>query len=655
MNDTLEKKLSLLPEDPGVYVMLDKEGTIIYVGKAKVLKNRVRQYFHSGDKPEKVAAMVANISDFYYIITRSEIDALSLENNLIKKHKPRYNILLKDDKTYPYIKVNLKEKFPSFVITRKLRKDGCRYFGPFMGGVNAKDTLEIVNCAFLVRPCSVAIGEKFKKECLNYHLGKCLAPCAGLCSEEEYRRRAEEAVDFLAGNDEGVEEILKSRMEKFAALEEFELALSYREKLRMLEKIRLKRITALNKFVNADIIATASDGVYGVVNLLVTRSGRMQGGKNFAFDDLSETDGERLKHFVMQYYSHGQELPDEIVVSGEIADGQALAEYFRREFGRSVLISTPERGIRRQLADMAKKNAEDYLAKEVERIRHKDDMTRLACKKLKETLGLRRYPKRMECYDISHVSGVDKVGSMVVFCDGEPDKNAYRRFRIRTVEGSDDFACLREVLSRRLAKLGTDEEEKFPRPDLVVIDGGKGQLSAVKEVFGEKYADIDVISLAKREEEIFTETSEEPVVLPRRDFTLRMLQRLRDEAHRFAITYHRATHEKRNLASALDEAEGVGKIRKKALLAAFGSVENIRRATVEELTAVEGIGRASAETILRSLNGKKENALPPQTEEKPTGDGSEEEGNASSVSDVPTPAESGNANDMTEEKKGDRL
>lgn len=602
MNDSLEKKLSMLPEDPGVYVMLDKEGTIIYVGKAKVLKNRVRQYFYSNEKPEKVAAMVSNIADFYYIITRSEIDALSLENNLIKKHKPRYNILLKDDKTYPYIKVNVKEKFPSFVVTRKVGKDGCRYFGPFMGGVNAKDTLEIVNCAFLVRPCSIPIGDKPKKECLNYHLKKCLAPCAGLCDEGEYRRRADEAIDFLAGNDEGVEEILKSRMEKFAALEEFELALSYRDKLRMLEKIKLKRITALNKFVNADILATASDGVYSVVNVLVTRSGRMQGGKNYAFDDLSETDGERLKHFAMQYYVRGEELPDEMIVSGEISDAAAMEEYFRREFGKSVSVIVPERGVKKKLADMAKKNAEDYLAKEVERIRHKDDMTRLACKKLKEELGLKRYPKRMECYDISHISGVDKVGSMVVFYDGEPDKDSYRRFRIRTVEGSDDFACLKEVLTRRLSKLGTEEEDKFPRPDLVVIDGGKGQLSAVKEVFGEKYGDIDLISLAKREEEIFTERSDYPVVLPRRDFTLRMLQRIRDEAHRFAITYHRATHEKRNLASALDGAEGIGKARKKALLAKFGSVENIRRATAEELMQVEGIGKANAEKLLRHLN-----------------------------------------------------
>ncbi len=604
----LDAKIKMLPESPGVYVMLGADGTIIYVGKAKVLKNRVKQYFYSNKKPEKVAAMVSNIADFYYIMTNSEIDALSLENNLIKKHKPRYNILLKDDKTYPYIRVNLKERFPSFAVTRKIKRDGAKYFGPYMGGVNVKDTLEIVNGAFGLRPCSYTLSpEKPRKPCLNYHIKKCSAPCAGYCNEEEYKTRVNGAIDFLSGNDDGVEEKLKAQMEKFAAIEEFEIALSYREKLKMLEKIKLKRITALNRFIDMDVIAVASNGVYSAANVLIIRGGRMQGGKNYALGDAELDDSGMLGGFISRYYTEGTELPDEILVEGDFPESATISEYLKALTGKTVKIYSAERGVKRQLLSMAKKNAEDYLEKEVDRIKHRDDMTVAACKKLKKELNLRKYPRRMECYDISHVSGVDKVGSMVVFIDGEADKSSYRRFRIKTVEGSDDFACLKEVLTRRLNKLGGDEEEKFPKPDLIVIDGGKGQLSAVKEVMGEKYADIDLISLAKREEEIFTESSSEPIVLPRRDYTLRMLQRIRDEAHRFAITYHRSTHAKRNLESELTEIDGIGKKKRAALLKAFGSVENIKRATTEELSAVDGIGEKHAKAIKEYFENEEKN------------------------------------------------
>lgn len=598
MRKDLEEKIKMLPLNPGVYVMLGTDGQIIYVGKAKNLKNRVKQYFYSNKKPEKVEAMVSNIADFYYIITESEIDALSLENNLIKKHKPRYNILLKDDKTYPYIRVNLKEKFPTFSVTRKIKKDGARYFGPYMGGVNVKDTLEIVNGAFGLRPCKLALdGKKIIKPCLDYHIKKCLAPCAGYCTEEEYGLRVDKAVDFLSGDDDGVEELLKTQMEKFAEKEEFEIALSYREKLKMLEKIKLKRITALNKFLDIDVLAVSSNGIYASANILVVRGGRMQGGRNFALDDAEMSDSDRISAFISQYYTSGVSIPDEILVPEDFSESEALSEFIKSEFNKSVRIYTAERGVKRQLLLMAKKNADDYLEKEVDRIKHRDDMTKTACKQLQKVLGLKKYPRRMECYDISHISGVDKVGSMVVFIDGEADKNSYRRFKIKTVEGSDDFACLKEVLLRRLNKLGTEEEEKFPRPDLIVVDGGKGQLSAVKEIMGEKYSDIDLISLAKQEEEIFTEKFSDAVVLPRRDYTLRMLQRIRDEAHRFAITYHRATHLKRNISSELNEIEGIGKVKRIALIKAFGSVENIKRATLEELKKVEGIGEKHAKAI----------------------------------------------------------
>ena len=607
MNEVLESKIKMLPTSPGVYVMLDSSGQIIYVGKAKVLKNRVKQYFYSTQKTEKVAAMVSNIADFYYIITESEIDALSLENNLIKKHKPRYNILLKDDKTYPYIKVDLKAKFPTFTVTRKIKRDGARYFGPFMGGVNVKDTLEIINTAFMIRTCQTVINpEKPKRECLNYHIGKCLAPCAGKCTEKEYDERVRLALDFLGGDDEKVEEILKERMERCSEIEEFELALSYRDRLKMLDKIKLRRITALNRFVNADVIAVATNGVYASINMLFIRSGRMQGGKNFAVSDAEEDNGERISSFITQYYASGVELPDEIMISAPVQDAEALSGYFKKEFSKSVRIYVPERGDKRKLVEMAIENAEDYLEKEVDRIKHKDDMTTAACLKMKKLLSLKNVPKRIECYDISHISGVDKVGSMVVFTDGEADKTEYRRFRIKTVEGSDDFACLKEVLSRRISKLGTDEEEKFAKPDLIVIDGGKGQLSSVEEVFVAKgITDIDLISLAKREEEIFTLSSSEPIVLPRRDYCLRLLQRLRDEAHRFAITYHRHTHEKTNLQSELTKIEGIGEKKRKALIDKFGSLENIKRASKEELKETEGIGDKQADAVIAYFHEKK--------------------------------------------------
>lgn len=607
MNEVLESKIKMLPTSPGVYVMLDSSGQIIYVGKAKVLKNRVKQYFYSTQKAEKVAAMVSNIADFYYIITESEIDALSLENNLIKKHKPRYNILLKDDKTYPYIKVDLKAKFPTFTVTRKIKRDGARYFGPFMGGVNVKDTLEIINTAFMIRTCQTVINpEKPKRECLNYHIGKCLAPCAGKCTEKEYDERVRLALDFLGGDDEKVEEILKERMERCSEIEEFELALSYRDRLKMLDKIKLRRITALNRFVNADVIAVATNGVYAAINMLFIRSGRMQGGKNFAVSDAEEDNGERISSFITQYYASGVELPDEIMISAPVQDAEALSGYFKKEFSKSVRIYVPERGDKRKLVEMAIENAEDYLEKEVDRIKHKDDMTTAACLKMKKLLSLKNVPKRIECYDISHISGVDKVGSMVVFTDGEADKTEYRRFRIKTVEGSDDFACLKEVLSRRISKLGTDEEEKFAKPDLIVIDGGKGQLSSVEEVFVAKgITDIDLISLAKKEEEIFTLSSPEPIVLPRRDYCLRLLQRLRDEAHRFAITYHRHTHEKTNLQSELTKIEGIGEKKRKALIDKFGSLENIKRASKEELKETEGIGDKQADAVIAYFHEKK--------------------------------------------------
>ena len=592
----IKEKLKLLPDAPGVYIMMDAEGTVIYVGKARVLKNRVRQYFHSSLKSPKVQAMVANIADFSYVVTPSEVDALSLENTYIKKYKPKYNILLKDDKTYPYIKVWTKEEFPHIGITRKVKRGDGRYFGPFMGGISAKEIVDVAAKVYHVRTCTVAIREKPAKPCLEYHLGRCGAPCARLTSREEYAKGVERALAFLSGDYEEAERILTEKMRGFAEREEFELAMEYRDRIDMLSRLGEKRITAMPRDVDADIWAFETNGLYAAASVLLTRGGVMQGSRNFSLEEGAGERGESFLSFLTQYYS-AHELPHELVCD-EPFDEALFLRYAEERAGRKLTVTRPKFGIRRELLDMAEGNVKEYLEKSVSAIAHKNDMTTGACERLKELLHLSRYPKRMECYDISNISGVDKVGSMVVFTDGEADKVLYRRFRIRTVEGANDFASLQEVLRRRLAKLGTAEEERFARPQLIVIDGGRGQLSAVKEIFDELgVSDIDLVALAKQEEEVYTLSSPDPVRIDRRDYALKTLQRIRDEAHRFAITYFRSLHSRRNLASVLDEIEGVGKQKRRALMQAFGDIDKIMHASEEQLSRVEGIGPALAARI----------------------------------------------------------
>ena len=603
--DVIKEKLKLLPDNPGVYIMLDKYSNVIYVGKARVLKNRVRQYFHSSPKLDMVMRMVENIADFNYIITKTERDALALENNLIKKYKPKYNILLKDDKTYPYIKVDLHEQYPAFYVTRKVKKDGARYYGPYMGGVSYKDILEILQLTFRIRLCHTAITDKPKRECLNFHIGRCLAPCAHKCTREEYAACVKKAVNFLEGNYKDGEAVLKEKMLSAAAGENFELALDYRNKIEMLSKLEARRITSLSNFLDADIIAYTTNNLYSAINVLITRKGVMQGGTSYALEDAHSSDAEALSQFISQYYA--DRLPPSEIITESCLEGEKelLETFFKEKYDKSVKITFAKQGVKAQLLQMAQENANEYLAKSIDKIKHKDDMTINACKRLQEVLKLKNYPRRMECYDISNISGVDKVGSMVVFIDGEADRNSYRRFRIKTVEGANDFASLQEVLTRRLKKLGTDEEERFPKPDLIIIDGGKGQLSAVEEIFNQMgISGIELISLAKREEEVFTLTSEESIRIDHRDFALKMLQRIRDEAHRFAITYFRNLHSKRNLESVLSEIEGVGKKKRMTLMERFGTIDKIMNAGEEELASTEGIGPVLAKNIRKYFEEK---------------------------------------------------
>ncbi len=599
--ESLQEKLKHLPENPGVYVMLDKDGVIIYVGKAKNLKNRVRQYFFNNLKTQKVMAMVENVRDFYYIIVPTEIDALSLENNLIKKHKPRYNILLKDDKTYPYIRVDLKEEFPAFAITRKIKKDGAKYFGPFMGGINVHSILETLNLAFDLRPCSKKLNPKESaKPCLNYHIKKCLAPCALMISKQEYYQKVLDAIAFLSGDTADMEKLLQEKMTLASENEDFELALKYKETLLGLEKLKQKRITAINKFISADVIAYESNGIFSSVNILMIRSGRMLGGKNFAFESGAIDGAETIAEFILRYYDKTTDIPDEIIL-GETIDEQLIKSYFSNNFSKTPQFVLPKQGVKKQLLAMAEVNAKEHLETNIDKIKHKEDMTVSACKSLQQKLHLSKYPKRMECYDISNVSGKDKVGSMVVFIDGEADKESYRRFKIISFEGADDYLSHQEMMQRRLDRLNSSPD-KFPKPDLIIIDGGKGQLSSVKEIFDKNgITDIDLIALAEKNEEIYTLDSSLPIILPKSDYCLRMLQRIRDEAHRFAITYHRSLRGKRALSSVLDSVKGLGKVKKQALLDRFKDLSGIVTATKEQLKEVEGIGDKQAELIIIAL------------------------------------------------------
>ncbi len=596
MTDELLSKIKLLPTLPGVYVMQDSDNNVIYVGKAKNLKNRVSSYFRNGFKTEKVAVMVMNVTDFYYILTPTEKDALTLENNLIKKYKPKYNILLKDDKSYPYIKVNLKENFPRFTITRKIKNDGAKYFGPYMLGVGVTDVLEILKEAYLIRPCNLVLdGSKTKKECLNYHISRCIAPCAKKCSYSEYNDNVKKAIDFLNGNTEEAKLLLTQKMNVAVENEEYERAIVLRDKINMLAKLKDKQITHISRFLTADVIATKSDGIFSSITIMFVRGGRVSGIKNFANQTLSELDSDRVLEFISRYYLDGKEIPDEIIIPFEIENKEFLENYLSELRGKKIEILAPKKAVRGQLLKMATDNAEDYLSRQINKVKHKDDMTIIACQRLQKILNLKRYPRRIECYDISHISGVDKVGSMTVFIDGEPSKNDYRRFKIKTVEGNNDFDCLKEVLTRRLLRL--DSDDKWSKPDLILIDGGKGQLTAVKDAIQSLAPNLDFISLAERNEEIYTVNSKDPIVLDKSDYCLKVLQRIRDEAHRFAITFNRQLRGKRTLRSVLLEIDGIGPQKRNALLDKFKDIPSIKNASIEELTKVDGIGFSQAQKI----------------------------------------------------------
>ena len=605
MNERIKNKLKTLTTRPGVYVMRDKNGDIIYIGKAKNLKNRVSQYFHSSPKPSKVQAMVNNIDDFDYFIAMSELDALALESNLIHKHQPFYNILLKDGKMFPYIKIDMKEDFPRLEIVRKVKKDdGAKYFGPYIAGIDPREILKTISFAFKIRTCKSKIteGSTAKRECLNYSLGLCLAPCTGRVTKAEYAEEIKKVIRFLNGNDDEIEQILTEKMQTASNLQNFERAIELRECLKMIAKLKQRVVANLPKDVDKDIFAYHTDGLNGVVTVVVVRAGKILGVANFVQSDAELEEAQTHFNFIAEYYGRTI-VPNEIIVNYEI-DEKLLREYL----GKNVKVISNPHGVNLKLLNMAKENAVEYLSKHLEKEKIAYSTGLGAVKQLQEKLGLRELPTRMECYDISHISGTNKVASMVVFVDGKADKNQYRKFKIKTVEGNNDFESLKEALSRRLQRYIDQNGESFSeKPNLLVIDGGKGQLSSCYEIlqsFGLENK-IEIISLAKRLEEVYTTKSHDPVILKYGSAELKLLQRIRDEAHRFAITFHRQLRTKSQVTSELENVPGLGKVKINALLSAFGTTENVKKASVEELSLVKGINKSLAVEIKKYFDEQK--------------------------------------------------
>ncbi len=583
-----KEKIKNLPLSPGVYIMRDKNGEIIYIGKALALKNRVSQYFNRSPKPAKVQAMVDHIADFEYIITLSESDALALESNLIHKYKPYYNILLKDDKADPYVKIDLKQTYPTLEITRKVKRDGARYFGPYFNGIRAGELVAVIRSVYGMRACPKKL-KKQSRACLNYDIELCKGCCMGYISPEDYAVIVKDVMKFLSGYEDTAQRVVEEKMARCAQNEDFERAIVYRDQLEMLKKLRSRTIANVGAATNADTFAYASDGTYAVMSVAIVRASKMLGVKSYPIVSAQEEKKEIYSDFVAQYYEDAA-VPEEVNFAEEF-DGEALQTFLSNRNPKAS-IGFPQKGMRARLAEMARRNASDYLIKSIEKSKKEEAMTVQAARRLGEILGI-PYPRRIECFDISNISGVDKVASDVCFIDGKAEKSEYRRFQIKTVQGADDFASMAETISRRLARI---KSHGWATPDLIVIDGGKGQLSHALEAMRGEGFDIPMCSLAKKEEEVFVEGRDEPILIPRDDNVLKLLQRVRDESHRFAVLYHRATRAKK-YTSELDKIPNVGEKTRRILLAAFPSVQAIREASLDELEAVSGVNKRVARSV----------------------------------------------------------
>lgn len=601
--ETIKQRVANLPLSPGVYIMKDEHGTIIYIGKAKHLKNRVSQYFLNTTKQLKVQLMADSVKTFDYIICNSELEALNLEANLIKKHQPFYNILLKDGKAHPFLKINLKQDFPVIEITRKLKRDGAKYFGPYFGSVNARDLLNLINTTFSLKTCSLNLnnGKKAKRECLNYHMGICYAPCTGKIDKQSYKKEIDKVINFLNGDLSYAKNILSQKMLKCAETENFEKAIVYRNNLEMINTLHSKLLTELNSFADIDVFGYFTNGVASVISVLVVRAGKIMGLNNFNVVDLTNAPKDILTSFITQYYPNSSTVPTEVVFPCEMDD--VVNNYLNQYSKTKVKVPVPKIGVRKKLLTMAEVNAKEYLEKNIEKEKLSELKTIGAVKLLKERLNLPELPIRIEGFDISNISGTNMVASMVVFTNGSANYSHYRKFKIKTVTGqNNDFECMKEVLTRRIAELKSDDVSFSTRPNLILIDGGKGQLSFAYSVLTQNGVNIPMISLAKKNEEIFRPGQSQSVVLSKDDYALKLLQRVRDESHRYAITFHRSLRNKNALVSELSKIELIGKTKEIALLEHFKDINKIKTASIEELMEVKGISKKLATNIYNYFN-----------------------------------------------------
>ena len=593
MQSKIQEQLKLLPTNPGVYLMKNEQAKIIYVGKAINLKNRVKSYFQSSkNHSPKVKSMVEKISDFEYIITANEIEALILECNLIKKYRPKYNISLRDDKTYPYIKVTLNEDYPTVSITRKILKDGAKYFGPYTSAGAVHEVLNLLKKLFQIRSCRQM---NTKRPCLEFHIKRCLAPCTGRVAKSEYREMIKSLCLFLEGRNEMSLKELTYRMQIAAENFQFELAAKLRDQVLAIEKISAKQNIIIGSS-DQDIIGLARKADEACIQIFFIRSGKMIGRDHFLLNGTEdETDSALLNAFLEQYYNKATFIPKEILLPAEIENEEILSAWLSQKKNGKVSFGLPQRGVKKEMVLMANDNAVVVLEEQMIKNSAGLEQTVGAMKDLGRYLRMEKELKRIECFDISHIQGSETVASMVVFSNGAPDKQEYRRYKLKSVEGKpDDFKSMQEVVGRRY------RQSDGIMPDLIIIDGGKGQLNSALEIIRALgHYQIPVVGLAKQFEYVFLEGQSEPVILPPNSKALYLIQRIRDEAHRFAITYHRKLRHKRNLVSVLDHIEGIGPTRRKALWDAFGSIAEIKKAKITDLTAVPGISENIANNIVK--------------------------------------------------------
>lgn len=615
-----EYHIKNLPDKPGVYLMKNSLGEVIYVGKAKVLKNRVKSYFQkSKNHSEKVKVMVKNIAEFEYIVTDSEMEALILECNLIKKYSPKYNILLKDDKFYPFIKITVNDDYPRVFVTRRFAKDGGKYFGPYTNGSAVYETLDLIYKIFPLRNCKLVIKENGEKvrPCLNYHIKKCLGPCGGHISKEEYGKMINDIIDILSGKETYITKMLKSDMEKAAEELEFEKAASLRDKILSINAIAEKQKIFKTMEGDEDFINIEQDEKDSCIQVFFSRDGKVIGREHFIFENTAnEGIGEIIEDFIGSFYGGTAKIPKAIYVP-QIDNFDLMEEYLTIKRGSKVWIKVPQKGQKKEMLEMVKNNARITLEKFKDKYLKDKEINRISLLELQDLLELEECPQRIEAYDISNIQGVDSVGTMIVFEEGRAKNSDYRRFKIKTVKGANDYDSMREILTRRFNH-GLDEIKAIQQrdlklsagkfstfPDLIMMDGGKGQVNVALEVLQSLNIDIPVCGLVKDDKHqtrgIIYNNNE--LIINKGSNLMQLIRRIQDEVHRFAITYHRSLRDKRTLHSVLDDIPYVGEKRRRALLMKFGSIDNIKKASMQELLETQSIDKKSAESIYNYFNG----------------------------------------------------